>query len=84
MEPPKVEFCPKDIIVQTFTKKAKVIWKEPKFSDNVDASVSRTPNYQNGQEFAEGSYDIRYTAEDSSLNRVTCEFKVQVSSEYIL
>ncbi|XP_065058481.1 sushi, von Willebrand factor type A, EGF and pentraxin domain-containing protein 1-like isoform X1 [Rhopilema esculentum] len=80
-EPPKVEFCPKDLIVSTERIPHTVIWSRPVFSDNVDPAnaISIIPSHQNGQKFGEGTFLIKYIAHDRALNEATCEFNVQVS-----
>ena len=77
-EPPKILKCPsKDYYVTLEQEYEKVLWPEPKFSDNVGiAKVIQ--NMKNNQRLPQQVYYVFYSAIDEAGNMVTCRFFLHV------
>ncbi|XP_028408503.1 sushi, von Willebrand factor type A, EGF and pentraxin domain-containing protein 1-like [Dendronephthya gigantea] len=75
-EPPKFEYCPDDIVKTTSSNDARVIWKEPRATDN-SGDVRVFCDRPNGAVFYEGSSSVTCTAIDNQGNKAeSCVFKV--------
>ncbi|XP_064481555.1 sushi, von Willebrand factor type A, EGF and pentraxin domain-containing protein 1-like isoform X4 [Ornithodoros turicata] len=79
-DPPKVMFCPDDIVIQYHKRSKTVSWAEPKFVDNAgtaDLAIisSRAP----GTLFSWGpKSEVSYNATDAAGNSATCSFGVTI------
>ncbi|HYC86744.1 MAG TPA: HYR domain-containing protein [Chryseosolibacter sp.] len=79
---PVISGCPSAIQVSTGGAcSASVSWTPPSASDNCDAPVTLTSNYQPGDEFPIGTTAVTYTATDTAGNTQTCTFDVTVIDE---
>ena len=60
----------------------RVNWPGPNVTDNSGAPPFLTSNRQSGSLFsAPGSYEVIYTARDSSGNVATCSFRITLKSK---
>lgn len=80
IEPPSVDYCPKDKTIITQKQLTNVSWEEPKFSDN-SGDFYKTSNRVPGK-MSWGKYEVTYTAIDKSRNWATCRFKINVQRMY--
>lgn len=77
-EPPKILKCPsKDYYVTLEEEYEKVMWPEPKFSDNVGVTKV-IQNMKNNQRLPQQVYYVFYSAIDEAGNMVTCRFFLHV------
>ncbi|XP_073252687.1 sushi, von Willebrand factor type A, EGF and pentraxin domain-containing protein 1-like [Porites lutea] len=80
-EPPVFINCPPDILIETVQSKVRVNWQGPMVTDNTGAPTLES-NRQSGSPFsAPGSYEVIYTARDSSGNVATCSFRITLKKK---
>ncbi|WP_148230027.1 HYR domain-containing protein [Marivirga tractuosa] len=76
--PPKVQFCPEDIMVSASADcEALVEWEIPTAIDNCTA-VTVNSNYESGSNFPIGITKIEYEFTDENGNRSSCSFDINV------
>ncbi|CAH3039009.1 unnamed protein product, partial [Porites lobata] len=81
-EPPVLTDCPSDILIETGDSEVRVNWPRPNVTDNSGAPPLLTSNRQSGSLFsAPGSYEVIYTARDSSGNVATCSFRITLKKK---
>ena len=86
IEPPTLSYCPEDITIEEIqSDRIRVNWKRATFTDNSGDLPTIISNRQNGDEFSvPGSYEIVYTASDSSGNRnKNCTFRITLKSKLL-
>lgn len=80
-EPPRVLYCPEDLLVNTFRRdnNAYVTWPEPEWADNVgvaNVSASSEPGF-----YPIGLHTITYSASDDAKNSVSCTFNIFIKQD---
>lgn len=79
---PVFEICPTNITISTGNNcSATPSWNLPTVSDNCDASVSLTSNFNPGAIFNLGQTTVLYTATDEAGNTAECSFIVTVEDD---
>ena len=86
IEPPTLTYCPGDITIEEIQRnRIRVNWQRATFTDSSGDLPTVISNRQNGDEFSvPGSYEIVYTASDSSGNRNNnCTFRITLKSKLL-
>ncbi|XP_022088734.1 LOW QUALITY PROTEIN: uncharacterized protein LOC110978223 [Acanthaster planci] len=79
-ERPNLTMCPDDIYMFTYPgTNISISWTPPMVKDN-SGDVTVSSNYNPGEEFANGTYTVTYTATDGSGNVGSCSFVIQINS----
>ena len=86
IEPPTLTYCPEDITIEEIQdNQIRVNWQRATFTDNSGDPPIIISIIQNGDQFSvPGSYEIAYTASDSSGNRnKNCTFRITLKSRLL-
>ncbi|UYV83192.1 clec-78 [Cordylochernes scorpioides] len=81
--PPQILYCPPDMWVLTPNSTVPVTWSPPNFTDDIDHNfqLAEIHNFQPGQSFMKGTYDLHYVAVDPTGNSAQCRFKIHILNE---
>ena len=85
IEPPTLTYCPEDITIEAQDDWMRVNWQRAAFTDNSGEIPTIISNRPSGDQFnVPGSYEVVYTASDSSGNRnKNCTFRITLKSKLL-